>query len=398
MNTRTILPALLCLLCLRAAAQGGKLIILVEETPYTNETYYSLEGDAKPFDAIKKEWDAGKNVVSAKRGPFGWFFVSAKNTPYSGQGYNYNTTKQIKRDIDQKAQEGRFLSSLGFSDVAVGKLMWLAVYSKRPQWSGQVSAQLKTGGIAKWAEKKAAEGYRITALGGYLKWIVTACKGTGIRRQRIEVYSSPEEMLEDMGYKWEQGYSVQLAECNVKGTCVVVYCTWEDGHIPRQRLKVCSTAEEAKAFIAENTGNGRQITQLGGSYLEGIYANYSKQERRSMIMNDLTGIASSTTQLASEIQANKRGGGGTVTDTGGDTGGGSSGGGASQASYQSTYDRFADNAESTYKSLKSHDWGSKAASLKKSIRAAQKNMRETRLNALKHGYTLKQSPYETISF
>ena len=61
---------------LTAIAGGGKLLILLEETPI-NDVYYLFTGsDEVAYDFHKRQWAEGRDVISAKNTPFGWCLVA----------------------------------------------------------------------------------------------------------------------------------------------------------------------------------------------------------------------------------------------------------------------------------------------------------------------------------
>ncbi len=397
---RKICIALMALIVgLQAWAGGGKLIILLENTDPINEWYSITESFDVSWDFHKSHWKDGRAVISAKHTPLGWCYLASKALPKTGQEANYLKTKDSIKKIKEWNKSGFYVSSVGCGQMdGLGRSYWQIIGTQVPGYTAQECKELGFKSIYKWAKPFMDQGYRITDIApSTMKWFTVLSKGTDIDRQEWEQYPNYDTFIEGVNKHWNDGWSLQIAEVSPAGKYVGVYCTYADGHQPKQIVTVASTKEEAKSFINKNTSKEMHIVRLGGSYLPGLLCNYdSNAEKMNAIMGIVSGLTSSTAQLASDISNNRNRGNENAT------GGGFSDenipSGLSQGEYQGIYDRFARNAESAVNSLTAASVSSSNyVTMKKQLREAQKQMRKTREEARRAGHNITQSKWETVT-
>ncbi len=299
-------------------ARGVGLIIIIEESNYTNEDYY-YSADWTAINAyVQKNIKSGKKIIGVRNTPFTWFAVSSNDNLNEEQIYTYNTTKEILKEIDERSKEGYYVTSMGTGSTQKMYMAWSVLFTKKRGITDQVVNFLHTKKMLKWVSGQYDSGYRITEIaGGNKNWMVFMCQGTDIDRQLVCYYNSGEEFMDDIHYKWEQGYSVQLADCNSQGTYTAVYCTYKNGRSPQQKIKVCYNLEEAKKFIKESAGKKYHITRLGGNFWF---------TDKSELMGNIMGIMGSATNIMTIKNSNKGGGNSVTADDGGDTSSGKSSG------------------------------------------------------------------------
>lgn len=393
----TLLLAFASALC--ANAGGGKLILLIENGTYSSQNYIISEGEKVPSDFIREVWNADKRIISAKYTPMGWFAVASPGTGYDDQSYIYDTTKAVEDSIVLKEKRGVYVTSIGFGLMTgMGKSMWLTFFSSQQNITAQTHKLLSIKKIGEWAAQQREQGYQISHVAANAtKWLVIMQKGTGISEQEVEVSNDYDSMIACVKQRWSEGWNVQTIDCSPDGKYLSIFCKYADGHSHQQRIGVCSTAQEAREFIKNNTGNGNFMTHVGGSYISTLLCNYdSPAERRNAIFGILGGLTSSVGDLATQIKENKQSNSDVSTSS--DTATSTSGDCLSQGEYQTMYDKFAQTAEGICSSL-ANSSGSTSyyTGMKKNLRAAQREMKRLRSKASSCGYSLKKSKYETAN-
>lgn len=386
---------------LTAIAGGGKLLILLEETPI-NDVYYLFTGsDEVAYDFHKRQWAEGRDVISAKNTPFGWCLVAGKNYMPAGNSQKamYNKTKDIQKWLEKQQANGMYVTSLAFGQMdGLGRGYWQAIVSSKTGYTDQVSKELGFKGIAKWAKKYMDEGFRITDMApSTMKWFTVMSKGTDIDKQTWEQYNNYDEFVSGLQEYWDKGYNLQIAEISPSGKYIGVFCTYKDGRTPKQLITVISTEQEGREFIKKNVKNGMNITRFGGSFLPGLLCNYdSTAEKVNVLLGLTNGLASAGADLANQINTNKQK---HMVVGGGDNDGEDNiPQGLSASEYQSIYDRYARNAEGIVNSLTGASQSSSTyTTMKKQLRTAQKSMRKTREEARRAGHTINQSKWETAN-
>lgn len=281
-------------------AEGGKLVMLVEQSPFTEQYYQYSTGEVPPYDLLRNEWKSGRAILSVKYSPLGWIAVTANNTGYSGQHYKYDVEKNIKRTIDEDLKKGKYISSIAFGTLTQwGKKQWFVVLSEGKGITGQVYDFMPMKKIKKWAEGNRAKGYQVTALSGAATdWAVVMSRGTDIATQVMEFYDGSAEMIAGVKRKWNEGYNVQFVECDPSGKYIGVFCTYKDGRKPRQYIAVCKTLDEAKKHMGDFVKGDCYITHLGGSYMATLLCNYeSEEERQAELSRRLGDLAQSVGQV-----------------------------------------------------------------------------------------------------
>lgn len=394
----TVFAAMSC--AISAIAGGGKLTILMEEGPGTDQYYLISEDFNLSWTFHNTHWKAGRSIISARHTPLGWCYLAGKEDPRKGEHQQamYHKTKDLFKELEKWNKEGTYVTSVCFGQMdGMGRSYWQAIGSQNNGYTAQEYKELGFGKIKKWAEPYMAQGYRITDIApSTTKWLTVLTKGTDIDRQEWAQYDNYDEFVAALKLHWDDGWLLQIAEVSPSGKYVAVYCTYTDGRSPRQFVTVASTKEEAKAFIGNHYGKGVCIKRLGGSYLPGLLCNYdSNAEKMNAIMGIVGGIVNSGAQLAADIQSHSNQG---ISSTAGGDGEENIPSGLSQGEYQGIYDRFARNAESAVNSLTAGSVsGSQYTIMKKQLREAQRSMRKTREEARRAGHTITQSKWETAT-
>ncbi|MCD8293504.1 MAG: hypothetical protein LUC23_07075 [Prevotellaceae bacterium] len=312
-------------ICTLVHAKGGGLVVLIEQSPYSDVQYYYSNGWEAIEKVVKKELDAGRKILAVRKTPFTWFAVTAGGKVKEKQIHTSYTTDEIFQEIEQKAAQGFYVTSLGAGATYKRNIVWSAVFTKKSGVTDQVVKYAKANEILKWRPALFDMGYRITEISAAKKWMVVMSKDTDIDKQLVNFYRDENEMISDIKQKWADGYLVQLADCNTVGTYMAVYCTYKDGRKPGQYIRVCFDLDVVKEFIAKRTGNGYNITKLGGTFWF-----TDKQE----VMGDLMGVLGSVTNIIGMKKSHKGGGTATSVSTD-DTGTSSTGGGAATKSGKS---------------------------------------------------------------
>ena len=292
--------SLLFVASLHLKAEGGKLIMLFEQSPFTEQYYQYSTGEVPPYKLLQEEWKSERSILSVKYSPLGWMAITANNTGYSEQHYRYDVEKNIKRMINEGQKNGKYISSIAFGTLTQwGKKQWFVVLSKGNGITGQVYDFMSMKKIKKWTEENRAKGYQVTALSGAaMDWAVVMSRGTDIATQVLEFYDGSAEMIAGVKRKWSEGYNVQFVECDPSGKYIGVFCTYKDGRKPRQYIAVCKTLDEAKKYMADFIKGDCYITHLGGSYMATLLCNYeSEEERQAELSRRLGDLAQSIGEL-----------------------------------------------------------------------------------------------------
>lgn len=286
-----LLLFILFFITIKGKAEGGNLVMLIEDSPYTDQYYKYSDGEKPPYEFLKNEWRQGRRILAAKFTPIGWFALTADNSGYGSQQYSYDTKAGIIDLIKEEAANGNFVSSIAFGTMNKwGKNQWFTVLSSGKGITAQTCNFLKQSKVIKWVQSQWSEGYKLTAMSGAaMEWAVVMSQGTDIDQQALEFYDGSSEMLNGVRKMWEQGYYIQFVECNPAGKYVGVFCTYKDGRKPKQYISVCKNIEQAKKQMAAHLNNGCAITQIGGSYIATLLCNYETEEERQVATRKLFG-------------------------------------------------------------------------------------------------------------
>lgn len=398
---RLLLSLLMTFSLLNVFAGGGELVIIMEESPISNQYYrfsdikvqHWTEPDHHSFDFHNTYLGKGYQLISSSNSPFGWCYLAGKGFLPDGakqNAYYYGKTKKAQEKMKELQSDDYFVTSL-----AHGKA-WEFIVSTKTGFKDQVFKETSLKGIAKWAKPYMDKGYRLTALTPSMtKWFTILTLGTDIDKQKWEQYNNYDEFIAGVESHWKQGFQLQLAEVSPSGKYTAVFSTYSDGRRPRQVVSVASTADEAKQFLNKHYADGLRMVYFGGSYEPGLLCNYdSPTEKANAILGITSGLFTSVNELDSQIASNKQSRKASVNSERSEN----IPSGLSAAEYQGIYDRYARNAESIVKSLTQVSVNPQTyTGMKKQLRTVQKSMRKTREEARRAGHSIQQTKWETIN-
>lgn len=266
MKKLAILLFVLISVSANAADFGKRFAILVEKRPVSSQRYIFTSDFS--IDEVKRLWNEGNDILSVRYTRLGWLYVYEKRKENLLQSCYYQSFNEVKKKVKEKLSENKksFLSSIGLG-VAYSRWQWFSLYERHEDWSNPVVEMVSYKKLNKWAEAHSQEGLRITSCSWKMgECAVAAHCGTDIDTQLVCVYEEPDAVLADIQQKWKEGWRVGIIESSMQNKYLVVYNTYLTPREGEQYVALCATKEDLDNFLESRTGNGYNISYIGGSF------------------------------------------------------------------------------------------------------------------------------------
>lgn len=257
-STAILLLVLVSIFC-RLKAQDNTLVIMQTGMPVTEQSYfYSGHGNGLQTDNIKEYWDEGKYITSAAYTTKGWFVTMAKNCGYTNQSYNYISSWPSDW-IKERIQSGYCITSL-----AVNNDKWFIVMSEGTDITSQAWNTGTWSELEPWISSHWDDDYYITqAVSVGEKWTIVMSKTKIYSAQTYFRRSSSDSFFNTMHDKWNDGYSMIIAEYG-NGSYLGVASKFTDSSSPQQHIWV--NLDDVGSPVKEYWNKGYQIAYIGGGF------------------------------------------------------------------------------------------------------------------------------------
>lgn len=384
--------------------------------------------DNREFDKnIQEMMNQGRYIISITDTKYGTFVLNKQNTESIKQKYvrgfisKKNFNKEFKNGFSLKFFNNTYRSTY-------------TLFEKNPKITKQVfvSSSSKSYVNNKRFLKMNLKG--LFAVAQYYDKIIFQNGHDNITLQYYSIFSDEQSFLFDVEEKQNNGYTVKFANKHYNNYSHstfyrIIYEKPKDGDIKHQSIALIRDAVSFANLLQEKVSQGYNLDMIWGGWDKRDYEAEAARSAELAASNTnnwevLGGLATSVAGLiagpsnSNNVTSNTISSYNTNIQTNSSTGNSNSANSSklSESFYRDTYARWTKVAESAYKSLTvtgvrvkdkntgkdvngsaAGTWGSRFNGMKMELRKAQREMKKTREEALRAGYKISQSEYETIN-
>lgn len=394
--------------------------------------YFPFPRDAdmdRDFDEIIAEMmNQGRYIISITDTKYGTFVLNKQNTESIKQKY-------VRGYISEKDLKNEFKKGFSLKYINQTYHSYYTIFEKNPKITKQelVSTSYKTHIKNKRIAKMNAKG--LFAIGEWYDKIIFQNGHDNIVAQMRNAFSEDQRFLSDVEEKQNEGWIVRFVSKNYVNYnhrytfYKVIYEKPKDGNIKHQNTALIKDADTFAKLLQKNPSQGYNLDMTWGGWDRHDYeaeaarsaelaaSNTNNWEVLGGLMTSVAGLIAGPSN-SNNVTTNTFSSYNTNTQTNSSTGksNGSSSSNLSESFYRDTYARWTKVAKSTYQSLTSTGvkviekntdkdvngsaagtWGAHFNGMKMGLRKAQREMKKIREEALRAGYIIEKSEYETIN-